>query len=290
MTNVSRDVVALLCGVGLVVGIGSSAFGQVLPPAPREVRERERFETPPAPPMRPSPVAEEQPQRQSAVTPPAPDLIRRDEAGRLIRLEVPAEEAAILAMAFDDETMSAVLRGLEARRVEMEQKVFTNLDLLVEALMIVEVRSFDTEVTMELMQEGAQRASVFTTDSLLDALQRGGVISARARPRAKSGAGAYSRALTSDAARAFDANAGDWDNITRTAFRTTMGNLLAEATHTLDGLLHDAREMGVLDRLLDRDISGLTADGLRRAFLTELNEDQRRDVLCAARPTINPGC
>jgi len=78
--------------------------------------------------------------------------------------------------------------------------------------------------------------------------------------------------------------------MTRTAFRTTLGNMLAEARHALDGLLQDARDVGAMERLLGRDVSGLTAGELRLAFLTELNDEQRRQVLCAARPGINEGC
>jgi hypothetical protein len=154
-----------------------------VPPAPAPTPEY----VPPAPPPPPPPPKPVEPEK------PLPSLVKKDDAGRLIRYPEGAERAAIAAFDFDAETRQKIAASEAARAADLERTVVEKFDKALEARAtresLEQIKDFNEFARIKDV------AAPLASERLVDRLMRDGAITPPQRTRIDQVIKEYEEAL-----------------------------------------------------------------------------------------------
>lgn len=157
-----------------VAAAGLPAHAQLMgkvPPPPAPSPEY----TPPAPPPPPPPPKPVEPEK------PLPSLVKKDDAGKLVRYPQGVERAAIAAFEFDAETRKKIDTSDAARAADLERMVVDKLEQALEARKTRE--SLDQIKDFNEFARIKDVAAPLATERLVDRLMRDAAITPPQRTR-----------------------------------------------------------------------------------------------------------
>jgi hypothetical protein len=291
---------AALAAAGLLA-LGGAAHGQLVPPTPEKTPAPEPYtpppaaQTPPTPPARPEPVVEA----------PLPSLVKRGSDGKVIRLDVLPEQAALEAMGFDEATRRRVDAGIAEYRADMDKRVIDNVGLVVQ--LIHQRETVDRFSTLDELQKLTFGVGPLAPGSLLERLQRSGAINPRQKRRTDQVVLEYTRAVTAEVNA--EAGEGNLEKIVALGGRRVFMETSAEAVRSLErqltraepnmeqiiaGLSLTPAQKSQADMLLAGTRGAMPEDrrvhvrrtNLRALFMEVLNDQQRASLLKAASPEL----
>ncbi|MBL0871143.1 MAG: hypothetical protein IBJ18_11270 [Phycisphaerales bacterium] len=173
--------------MGVMLSTASVSLAQLAPSAPAPAQKSPDY-TPPAPPPPPPPPAPE-------IKIPAPDLVRRGEDGKIVRLTVPTEEAAMAMMSFDPTTEDKRKQITVERRARQDAAIAENPLAAIEVRRVLltaeEINDLNTFVKTRSMMDKV----LLTRTSLSMMMQQGGGISAGEQKAIAESAKAYVDAI-----------------------------------------------------------------------------------------------
>lgn len=295
--------------IGMVVGaagsvMGSSAFGQLLPPTPEKTAPTPPY-TPPPPPPPPTPVAPKAPGTGTTPAPdtPLPSLVERDEAGKLKPLGMPAEEAAVRALKLNEETMEKVEASLAARRDDLDRLVIENIEALVDLRKFADGASEQTP--LDTFSTEAKKALPFKSfQGVLDRLSREGAIDPQTKSRAAKVAAEYTKAVNEELTKGFEHS--NTQQMVLVGFRryylvTTeeayqaLDRMLKAAAGKAESLIEGVEMPGGMKSSAASALRGAGGDGtkrfeaLKKVFYDVFGPAQRQPFLRAANPKLFEG-
>lgn len=240
MERRGRTAAGLAAGVS-ALAIAASAGAQLVPPTPPRTPATEPYTPPPAavaptPPVRPEPEA------------PLPSLVQKGPDGKVVRLDVLTEQAALEAMTFDAPTRTRIEAGIAEYRADMDRRVIENTGLVVE--LIRQRDTIENYATLEELQRMTQGIGVLRPGSLLERLQRSGAINPRQKRRAEQVVQEYTRAVTAEVNA--EAGEGDFEKIVALGGRRIFMEMSAEAVRSLD------RQLAKIEPNMETIVSGLS--------------------------------
>lgn len=219
-----------LIAAALLLALPIAAAAQIVPPAPPPSEKTPPYEAPaPAlPPPTPAPVHAAPPEPEA----PLPSLVKADDKGKFVPLEIGVEEAAILAFAFDEQTRANIDKAIAEHHTEMDRRVIENIGLVLSVR-----KSGETIAGVDDLHQVATLATSLRPirpASLLDRLMTANAITARHRARADLVIKAYNDAATA----AVTKEAGeDFKLLISLSYRRSFHELSGEAVRSLDRLI-----------------------------------------------------
>lgn len=298
-----RRVWFVLTALGAMGGVGTTgvASGQLVPPAPAKT-PKETYTPPPAAPAAPSPPARPDPEVET----PLPSIVKKGPDGKVIRLNMLPEQAALDAMPFDEAGRKRIAAGVAEYQADMDRRVIENPGLIVQL-----VRQRDTIANYSTLQDLQQLTAgigPLRPGSLLERLQRNGAINARQKHRADQVKDEYNKAITAEVNA--EAGEGDFQKTMTLGGRRVFMEMSAEAVRSLD------RQLARAEPNMEQIVSGLSMSevqknqasmllsagrdprlpedkrlivrrtNLKALFMEVLNDEQRAQLLKAASPEL----
>lgn len=154
-----------------------------VPPAPAATPEY----VPPAPPPPPPPPKPVEPEK------PLPSLVKKDDAGKLVRFSHGTERAAVAAFDFDAETRQKIAASEAARAADLERTVVEKFDKALDARKTRE--SLDQIKDFNEFARIKDVAAPLASERLVDRLIRDGAITPPQRTRIDQVVKEYEEAL-----------------------------------------------------------------------------------------------
>jgi hypothetical protein len=218
-----------------------------------------------------------------------------------------AEEAAVRALALDEETMKNVEASLAARRAELDRLIVEKVGDLVEVRRAI--RTATESTTIDVMTTVSKKAQPFVASKLLDRLGKDGALTPAQKSQASRIARDYRQAVRKEAVDAVGHN--NIAAMTLAGFRLQMAEFTDEAWSLLEKQLDAAAprapelfkgvDLGdkrgdVEKRLADlrnKPPAGTSTEShgaavLRVLFLEVLTPEQMQAFLVAAAPDLAP--
>lgn len=273
-----RGVMCVVGGVLTVGMIAAPGLGQVLPKVPPAPEPTPEYVPPPPPP--PAPTKPPEPEVQLR-------LVERDADGGLKMIEGSVEAAAIKAYPFDAERSARIAASIAAREAEIERFV---IDHLPEIGAANRSRAGIESVTdFGALNTAREAAKPLRQDSLLDRLQREGIIGGPQRSKIDQAIAEYTEARTKAHS---DKTGADVMKIATIVGKQAFNDITRDAFDALDrlgqralgslragdhGLTLTAEQQGALKGVLDAG-SGST-NALRTFLLDSLSTEQAKALL-----------
>lgn len=117
----SKSVKMLACAAGIMMST-AGAIAQLAPNVPDAPAKSPAYTPPPAAPA-PAPAAPTPPPATAAAPVATPDLVQRDSSGKIIRLTIPTEEAAMAKLELDPDTLEKRMQIFMERRAYQDQLI-----------------------------------------------------------------------------------------------------------------------------------------------------------------------
>jgi hypothetical protein len=295
-----RDVSGLVTAVAVLMTAGA-VNAQLLPPVPPKSPPTEPYTPPPVAPPSTNPPARPEPEAET----PLPSLVTKGPDGKIVRLNVLPEEAAVRAVTFDDATRARIDAGIAEYRADMDRRVTENPALVVQ--LIHERETIDTVSSVEELQKIIRGIGVLAPGSLLERLQHAGALNPRQRHRVDQVAQEYTHAVTAEVNA--DAGPADLTKMMVLGGRRAFIEMSAEAVRSLE------RQLAKIEPNEERILSGLSLGpaqksqvdmllvaprervpeerrtlirrtNLRAIFVDVLNDEQRTQLLKAGSPEL----
>jgi len=285
-----------------MLAVVAAASGQLVPPTPAKTPPTEPYTPPAAAPAAPTPPSRPEPE----VDAPLPTLVKKGPDGKVVRLDVHVEQAAVEAMTFDEATRKRIDAGLADYRSDMDRRVIENPALIVQ--LIHQRDAINNHSSLEELQKMTQGIGALRPGSLLERLQRSGAINPRQKRRAEQVVQEYTRAVTAEVNA--EAGNGNFDQIVALGGRRIFLEMSGEAVRSLD------RQLAKAEPTMELIVSGLSLStvqknqaamllgpagregipedrrkhirrtNLRALFIDVLNDEQRTSLLKATSPEL----
>lgn len=237
-----RLVVGSLVGVGVASG---SAWAQFVPPIPERSAPDREYEIPeraPAPPTVPAAERPANPGQPGESIPTGATLVNMGEDGRIVRLDVHPDIAALRLIELDDTRRDAAGRALAARKAEMGEVVRQRLGELCGLRGRIDSATVEWKVADLLAL--SRDAKKLTPQRPIERLVSAGVLGPSEAREVRRLASEYESAIQRE--RTGEVGHSNIPEMTFLAFRMQTGQATGELFDVMDRAL-----IGMIDRMGD---------------------------------------